>query len=70
MTVKEQAGKTFAKKEKSQKSSLTQPIKLRKLFSMENCLLYMKVNNCLEKKQTMEFNEHSEHHCLLCEFLY
>lgn len=39
MTVKEQAGKTFAKKEKSQKSSLTQPIKLRKLFSLENCLL-------------------------------
>lgn len=39
MTVKEQAGKTVAKKEKSQKSSLTQPIKLRELFLMENCLL-------------------------------
>lgn len=39
MTVKEQAGKTVAKKEISQKSSLTQPIKLRALFLMENCLL-------------------------------
>lgn len=39
MTVKKQAGKTFAKKEKSEKSSLTQPIKLRDLILMENCLL-------------------------------
>lgn len=69
MTVKEQAGKTVAKKEISQKSSLTQPIKLRELFLMENCLLQMKVNNCLEEQQTMELNEHSEHHYLLCESL-
>lgn len=69
MTVKEEAGKTFAKKEKTLKNGLTQPIKLRELFWMKNCLLQMKVNNCLEKKQTMELNEHSEHQCLLCEAL-
>lgn len=36
MTVKEKAGKTFAKKEKSLKNGLAQPIKLRELFWMKS----------------------------------
>lgn len=39
MTVKEKDGKKKCQKEKSQKSSLAQQIKLGEFISMDNCLL-------------------------------